>query len=148
MPPFSTAPHICILRSPPPPPALRDLRSLCATPPYPCSNPRHRGTRARFPFCFPQRAWAGGSSATFGCISWVFHCARPTAFPLTSPWTGPNVYEPWPATPPPHPRHTFLHTYGARLLPTMTSTSVLFMRSQVTAGQRQVSLIVLQMWNA
>lgn len=83
------------------------------------------------PFVFPRGLGWGRSLAALGCISWVFHCTQPTAFPLTSPWTGPNVYEPWPVVapppPPPHPHYTFLHTYGAPLLPNMTSTSVLFM---------------------
>ena len=97
----------------PPPPlsALRNLRSLCVTSPYPCSSPRRWGLCTRFSSLFPLRARARGSSVTFGCIAWVFHCARPTAFPLTSPWTGPNVYEPWPATPTPHPHYTFLHIH-------------------------------------
>lgn len=53
------------------------------------------------PFVFPRGLGWGRSLAALGCISWVFHCTQPTAFPLTSPWTGPNVYEPWPVVAPP-----------------------------------------------
>lgn len=111
MPLLYSTPHICILRCPPPPPLLRNLLSLCLTPLHPRCSPRHLGAYARFPFCFPRGAWVEGEAQRHLDVSilWVFDCTQPTAFPLTSPWTGPDVYEPWPADPPPHPRYTLLH---------------------------------------
>lgn len=129
VPPFTTTLHICILHTPPSPPALWNLHSLCMTPPCSCSVPHH-GRKARMlPLLFSREGLGGGK---FGDI-WTYLsalplCAQPAAFPLTAAWTCPNVYEPPPL--PPRPHFTFLRTYGDRPRPAMTSTSVLFMSSR------------------
>lgn len=98
---LTSAPHICILRSPSRSIlALRNLCSIRVTPPCPRSIPHLLKESVRtFPVLFSRSAqrvflffwvfgWRGakaGLSATLGCISRVFLCARPTAFPLTSP---------------------------------------------------------------